>query len=126
MKTNITWPSKTAFVICAYFVVFMSIAAVSANGASVIKISAGGDHSMFITNDNACWAMGANNSGQLGDGTITRRLLPMQIATNVIAVSAGSHGSLSHSLYVTGDGKLWAMGSNGSGQLGDGTTTERH
>ena len=30
-----------------------------------------------------------------------------------------------HSLYVTSEGKLWAMGWNSYGQLGDGSTTDR-
>ncbi|MEY4006505.1 MAG: hypothetical protein RLZZ221_2601 [Verrucomicrobiota bacterium] len=40
---------------------------------------------------------------------------------NVAAVASGH----SHSLYLKTDGTLWSMGWNGSGQLGDGTTTNR-
>jgi hypothetical protein len=42
----------------------------------------------------------------------------VSVARNVVAVAAGS----SHSLFVTSDGTLWAMGYNGYGQLGNGTT----
>ena len=42
-------------------------------------------------------------------------------AINVATVAAGS----SHTLFVTTDGTLWAVGDNGNGQLGDGTTTGR-
>jgi alpha-tubulin suppressor-like RCC1 family protein len=38
------------------------------------------------------------------------------------AVSAGAF----HSFFVKSDGSLWAMGGNWDGQLGDGTTTDRH
>jgi alpha-tubulin suppressor-like RCC1 family protein len=41
--------------------------------------------------------------------------------TNWKQVSGGS----SHSLAVKTDGTLWAWGNNGSGRLGDGTTTNR-
>jgi uncharacterized repeat protein (TIGR02543 family) len=48
---------------------------------------------------------------------------PIQIVEgNVTAVS--SRGS--HALFQKTDGTLWAMGSNAYGQLGDGTTTDRH
>jgi len=70
--------------------------------------------------------MGNNQYGQLGDGTTATRTTPVQVrdsfgdpVTNVIAVAAGSQ----HSLFVTGDGKLWAMGDNSAGQLGNNTIT---
>ncbi len=54
----------------------------------------------------------------MGDGTYTDTNRPIQIvASNVTAIAAG----LEHSLFVKGDGSLWAMGWNDNGQLGDGT-----
>ena len=74
------------------------------------------------TGPGTLWAMGFNNYGQLGDGTTTGRLTPVQVATGVSSVEAGEY----HSLFVKTDGTLWAMGNNRGGELGDGTTaTER-
>jgi alpha-tubulin suppressor-like RCC1 family protein len=46
----------------------------------------------------------------------------VQIGTGFASVAAGS----AHTEAVKTDGALWAWGYNGNGQLGDGTTTERH
>jgi alpha-tubulin suppressor-like RCC1 family protein len=53
-----------------------------------------------------------------------RKEEPSDVASpglKVLAVAAGSK----HSLAVAGDGTVWAWGYNSSGQLGDGTTTNR-
>jgi alpha-tubulin suppressor-like RCC1 family protein len=99
------------------------------NGAQpVTKIAAGGFHSLFLKGDGSLWAMGDNEYGQLGDGTINKKNVPKQIvASNVTAVAAGQLGDADpaggiHSLFLKGDGSLWAMGDNEYGQLGDGTT----
>ncbi len=97
--------------------------AVAVRAATVTRIAAGYDFSLFVKSDGSLWAMGANGNGQLGDGTTTSHSTPEQIVSSgVTAIAAGN----SHSLYLKSDGSLWAMGINGSGQLGDGTTTDHH
>ena len=84
----------------------------------VIAIAAGGAHSLFIKGDGSLWAMGENQFGQLGDGTLTSRNVPEKIVgAGITAIAAGS----GHSLFVRSDTSLWAMGNNASGQLGDNT-----
>ena len=84
-------------------------------------ISAGGNHSLALKSNGTVWAWGYNGYGQLGDGTTTRKLEPVQITglTGVIAIAAGGN----HSLALRGNGTVWAWGLNTNGQLGNGTTT---
>lgn len=92
----------------------------------VVAIGAGWNHSVAVRSD-AVWSWGANNYGQLGDGTQLRRDTPVQVKvgggtiTNASAVAAGEN----HSLVLKTDGTVWAWGRNSSGQLGDGTTFDR-
>jgi alpha-tubulin suppressor-like RCC1 family protein len=46
---------------------------------SVVAVSAGGDNTMAIKTDGSLWAWGANETGNLGDGTQIMRLLPVKI-----------------------------------------------
>ncbi|TAG33765.1 MAG: hypothetical protein EAZ36_00230 [Verrucomicrobia bacterium] len=89
---------------------------------NVASVSAGEYHVLFVKTDDSLWVMGENYSGQLGDGTTTRRSSPVQISNSVVAVAAGQD----YSLFLKTDHSLWAMGANETGQLGDGTATERH
>src|SRR5208282_749516 len=53
---------------------------------NVTAVAAGNYHSLFIKSDGSLWAMGFNNSGQLGDGTYNNTNQPEQIvASNVTA-----------------------------------------
>lgn len=78
--------------------------------------------SYFVKTDGTLWGMGANNFGQLGDGSTTDRSVPVQIATGVSQVAAGGF----HAVFLKTNGTLWSTGRNNSGQLGDGTTTDRN
>jgi len=85
--------------------------------SNVTAIAAGFNHSLFLKSDGSLWGMGANNYGQLGDGTYNSTNRPeLIVAGGVTAIAAGSF----HSLFLKSDGSLWAMGSDVFGQLGDG------
>src|SRR5450759_3831659 len=72
----------------------------------------------------SAWAWGYNSSGQLGNGTTTNSSTPVQVSlpsgTTVTAIAGGG----AHSLALTSSGQVLAWGSNSSGQLGNGTTTQ--
>jgi alpha-tubulin suppressor-like RCC1 family protein len=148
------------------------------NLTGIIAIAAGSSHSLALKNDGTVWAWGANDSGQLGDGTTMERHIPVQVQnlSGIVAIASGIadfslalkndgtvwawgpnfagnlgvgdlecipncstpvrvHGltevqyiakGFVHSLAVKGDGTVWAWGGNANGELGDGTTIERH
>ena len=91
---------------------------------SVIQVSSGYRHTVFLKSDGTVWAMGLNDSGQLGDGTFDQRISPVQVSglAKVAQVTAG-HG---FSLFVTQTGELWGTGSNSYGQLGDNLESTRN
>lgn len=89
-----------------------------------LAIAAGSDHGMALKHDGSLWTWGANFYGEIGDGTSgVARYVPTRVslAGPVQAFSAGN----SHSLAVLQDGSVWAWGYNWTGQLGDGTKTNR-
>ena len=88
-------------------------------GSGVVAIAAGAGHSLLLKSDGSLWAMGDNEVGQLGDGSLNSTNRPEQIVPGgVVAIAGGG----SHSLFLKSDGSLWAMGWNYSGELGDGFT----
>jgi alpha-tubulin suppressor-like RCC1 family protein len=85
-----------------------------------VAISTGNRHSLGLKADGTLWAWGANEYGQLGDGTTTNKSVPVQVGTDNhwLTIAAGD----SHSLGTKTDGTLWAWGKNSdAGQLGDGS-----
>lgn len=65
-----------------------------------------------------CW--GYNEDGQLGDGSLTTKNTPVDVvglSANVAQISAGR----SHTCALLANGGVQCWGTNGSGELGDGT-----
>ena len=87
-------------------------------------VSGGGTHTAVLKADGTVWSWGANDAGQLGDGTTTASHTPVQTQNleNVIAVTAGS----GYTVALRHGGTVWSWGRNVRGQLGDGTTTNRY
>jgi hypothetical protein len=87
-----------------------------------VSASAGYDHTCVLTTTGtvSCW--GANQLGQLGDGTTTDRAEPVPVALPSPATQV--RAGYSHTCALAG-GRVYCWGDNTFGELGDGTTTNR-
>ncbi len=96
-------------------------------GRTFAAVSAGFSHTCGITTAGAAYCWGSNSSGELGDGTMTNQVSPVGVlgGLSFFAVSTGGAGLGDHTCGVTTTGAAYCWGFNGSGQLGDGTTTDR-
>jgi len=91
---------------------------------SAVAIASGdGWHTCALLSNGtvSCW--GDNSNGQLGDGTTTSRSAPVTVAGLSGSVTAIGAGELQSCAVISG-GAVQCWGGNGSGQLGDGTTSD--
>jgi len=91
---------------------------------NAIMLSAGDNSVMALRSDGLVFAWGGNGNGQAGVGSTGNiKKLPVQVNTisNVLMIASGANFSFA----LDTNGVVWAWGGNGSGQLGDGTTTTR-
>lgn len=90
---------------------------------NVTSVAAGAYHFAARRTDGSVWMWGANEAGQLGDGTLSARSVPAAV-TGLTGVSSVETG-LNHTIALKSDGSILSWGGNGSGQLGDGTKVAR-
>ena len=87
-----------------------------------LAVSAGYDHACALTATGKVECWGANESGQIGDGTTTDRALPVPVPlpAAVTQVAAG----YAHTCALAA-AKVYCWGDNTFGEIGDGTTIQR-
>lgn len=101
-------------------------------GKTVVALAAGGVHGMALCSDGSVAAWGDNTYGTLGNNTTTQRTVPVLVNSasgisalygkTVVAVMAGGYNTASNRV-LCADGTLAAWGYNGTGNLGNGGTT---
>lgn len=101
----------------------------------IIQISAGWNHTCAVRLDNTAWCWGQNSNGQLGIGSgSTFESEPRPVAVSTPPPGAGTPlsgvrsvaaGRASTCARITFDAAV-CWGANGSGELGNGTTTDSH
>ena len=92
------------------------------------QISASSYHTCAIASNDQVYCWGQNTWGQLGDGTTTNRNTPVAVQLGErpdLTVKQISAGYL-HTCAIASNDQVYCWGSNGYGQLGDGTTTQRN
>lgn len=75
------------------------------------------EHALLIRTNGTLWAIGKNQFGQLGDGTVIEKTLPVQIgtATDWSFVCAGLYSSFA----LKSNSSLWVWGMNQHTQFGN-------
>jgi alpha-tubulin suppressor-like RCC1 family protein len=97
--------------------------ATASTALSFRQVSAGSIHTCGVTTDNRAHCWGSNWPGQVGDGTMVRRLAPVAVVGGHQFRQVDAGGG--HTCGVTTDDRAYCWGYNGNGRLGDGTTVTR-
>ena len=95
-------------------------------GRTAVAISSGSTFTCAILDDGSVSCWGANNFGQLGDGTTSTRYTPTPnsgfgIGRTAVALSSGS----SHTCAILDDGSVSCWGKGNNGQLGANNVLDR-
>lgn len=99
-------------------------------GKAVASIGTGSIYTLVTDASGQVHAWGCNGAGQIGNNTSTfaNVLVPVLVSAfgSLVGVAVASvTGGEVHSLAITAAGQVHAWGTNDSGQVGDGTTTNR-
>ena len=97
--------------------------------SNVKSIEAGGNYAIAVKEDGTAVSWGQNNSSQMATGDVANKLLPVELTygkdldkiDKILDVAAGEASTT----IVREDGKVWTVGKNNYGQLGDTSATNK-
>ena len=98
---------------------------VSGLTSGAAAVSAGQFHTCALTTGGGAKCWGFNGNGQIGDGTQSQRLTPVDVQRTDQWRNGRLRRACPTAACVTGAGGVKCWGLNANGQLGDGTTTQR-
>ncbi|HEX4345747.1 MAG TPA: hypothetical protein VHZ31_09305, partial [Solirubrobacteraceae bacterium] len=99
-------------------------ASIVSNLMAITSISVGNASACALTATGDVWCWGTGSQGQLGTGSVASSDVPVHLDT----LGAGNRAvsvSVGHACVITNVGGAMCWGSNGHGELGDGTATTR-
>jgi len=98
---------------------------VSGYHLKTLQMSAGGDHTLLLSEDSNVYSFGWGAKGQLGHGSTVNAVTPQRVTIPLgevpVQVAAGAYG---HSLILTANGNVYSFGINDFRQLGFDTDGE--
>jgi alpha-tubulin suppressor-like RCC1 family protein len=101
-----------------------ALATTAAQALSFRQLSAGEDHTCGVTTDSVAYCWGRNEFGQFGNGTITAgHLTPLRVGGTLRFRQVSA--AVFHTCGVSPANRAFCWGHNGTGRIGDGTTTQR-
>ena len=97
-------------------------------GTIVTRVFASYVNGGALTSTGAYYDWGANNNGQVGNGSTTAADVPVQVPLSgrvIMATQGGSIERNGQTIVMLSDRTLWAWGADSAGQLGDGGSSNR-
>lgn len=96
-------------------------------GVISVALSTRGQQTALLASDGSVWGLGVNANGSLGDGTTLFRsgLVRMQTSTGNLSGALDVACGTNHTAVLMGNGTVWTVGLNSSGELGNGNTTSQ-
>lgn len=91
-------------------------------GDKLIKVAAGTNYALALSQNGDVFAWGMNENGQLGTGDREPRVVPTKVASGMSFIMASDS---THSMAIGTDGTAWSWGQNKYGELGLGDLEDR-